>query len=103
MQPLTSSQRKYLRAEAHHLEAIVLVGKQGVTDMLVRSAAQALAAHELVKVRFNDHKDEKAELAAEIERRTGSALVGIIGNVATYYRPHDEPEKRKLTLPKANA
>ena len=99
MDTLTSAQRKYLRAAAHHLEPIVLVGKQGITDMLVRSAAQALAAHELVKVRFNDHKDEKQALSAEIARRTASQLVGTIGHVATFYRPHDEPEKRKLVLP----
>lgn len=101
MNPLTSAQRAYLRAEAHHLEPTVLVGKQGVTDMLIRSTAQFLGAHELVKIRFNDHKGEKRALTDEIAFRTGAQVVGILGHVATLYRPHPEPEKRELKLPGA--
>lgn len=101
MQELTSRQRKHLRAAAHHLEPVVLVGKQGVSHALVRAAADALEGHELIKVRFNDFKDEKRELAAEIARRTGSQLAGMIGHVAILYRQHPEEEKRRVHLPDA--
>ena len=63
MKTLTSSQRKFLRSRAHHLDPAVLVGKQGVTDTLVRAAQQSLEAHELIKIRFNEFKEEKRELA----------------------------------------
>lgn len=99
MSELNSGQRKYLRSLAHSLEPTVIVGKQGVSDMLVRAVSQELDAHELIKVRFNEFKEKKKELSAEIVRRTGASLAGIIGHVAMIYRPHDEPEKRRIVLP----
>ncbi|MCC6145303.1 MAG: YhbY family RNA-binding protein [Candidatus Hydrogenedentes bacterium] len=99
MPALNSQQRKYLRAQAHHLDALVIIGKQGVTDGLVRSVAEVLDAHELLKIRFNEFKDQKDELLDEITRRTGADLVGIIGHVAILYRQHPDEEKRKIVLP----
>ena len=99
MTPLTNAQRKYLRGQAHHLKPLVIVGKQGVTDTLIRSVDTNLDAHELLKIRFNDHKDEKKNLAQEIVDRTESDLAGLIGHVAIVYRPHKDPEKRDITLP----
>ena len=98
---LTSTQRKYLRRIGHHLDPVIIIGKQGVTDMLVRAVTQALEAHELVKVRFNEFKDEKRTLAEEIERRTGSQIAGMIGHVALFYKQHPQEDKRKIEFPKA--
>ncbi|MBI2434789.1 MAG: ribosome assembly RNA-binding protein YhbY [Candidatus Hydrogenedentes bacterium] len=100
MQELSSVQRKYLRGQAHHLEPLVLVGKQGVTETLVRSVSQALDAHELIKVRFNEHKPEKKALVEEICRQTGCAAAGIVGHVAILYREQSDPQKRKIVLPR---
>ncbi|MFA6239708.1 MAG: ribosome assembly RNA-binding protein YhbY [Candidatus Hydrogenedentales bacterium] len=96
MHALTSQQRRYLRSLAHHLEPIVYVGKQGITDALAQSAEEALHAHELIKVRFVDRKEEKKELTAELATRTSSLIAGIIGNVAMLYRQHRDPEKRRI-------
>ena len=101
MSDLTSAQRKYLRALAHHLDPLVLIGKHGLTDMLIRAAAEALDAHELIKVRFNDHKDEKRAIAAEIARRTGAQIVGSLGHVYIFYWRQPDAEKRKIELPQA--
>jgi len=99
MSELTSTQRKYLRQVGHHLDPVVIIGKQGVTDMLVRAVTQTLEAHELVKVRFNEFKDQKRALAEEIEQRTGSHIVGMIGHVALFYKQQPDDEKRKIELP----
>tara|TARA_R110001592_G_scaffold79556_1_gene237675 strand:+ start:156 stop:479 length:324 start_codon:yes stop_codon:yes gene_type:complete len=96
---LTSTQRKYLRKLGHHIDPLIIVGKQGMTDMLVRAVSQELEHHELVKIRFNDFKDDKRELIPEIERRTGSHVVGTIGHVALVYKQHPEEEKRKIVFP----
>ncbi len=96
---LTSSQRKQLRSLAHHIEPLVLVGKHGASDGLIQSAADALDAHELVKVRFNEFKDEKQALLAEITERTGAEVVGVIGHVAVIYKQQEDEEKRKIVLP----
>ncbi len=96
--PLTSAQRTRLKSLAHHLEPAVIVGKQGVSDNLINAAQAALAAHELIKVRFNDFKKEKKALAPEIAARAEAHLVGIIGHVAILYKQHLDPEKRRIKL-----
>ena len=98
MRPLKGSERKQLRKLAHHLEPVVFVGKSGVTDTVIEAADQALEAHELIKVKFIEFKREKKELTAEIERRTGSAVAGIVGHVVILYREQEDEEKRKILL-----
>lgn len=99
MDQLTSQQRKYLRGLANGLDAVVLVGKQGVTENLIQSVNTALEAHELVKVRFNEFKDEKDTLAERIREATQSHLAGRIGHVAILYRQQTDEKKRLIKLP----
>jgi RNA-binding protein len=95
---MTSAQRKQLRALAHHLDPVVFVGKQGLTDGVITAIVKALAAHELIKVRFLDCKEEKRELTDRISAATGSDIAGIIGHVAILYKEHPDPEKREIEL-----
>jgi len=101
MQPLTSSQAKYLRGLAHGLNPVVFVGHKGVTPAVLDSVREALDTHELIKLKFIDFKDRrlKAGIAAEIETKTDSRLAGLIGHTAIFYRRHPDAEKRRVTLP----
>jgi len=98
---LTGYQRKYLRAQAHPLKPLVLIGGRGYTEAVVEALDAALLKHELVKIKFNDDKTKefKAKTTAALEKATRSHVVGVIGHTAIYYRPHPEPEKRKITIP----
>jgi len=96
---LKGSDRKYLRGLAHHLKPVVQVGKQGLSENFIATVGQALDAHELIKVKFVDHKQEREELSREIANRTESELAGLVGNIAILYRRHSDPEKRKVRLP----
>ena len=58
----------------------------------------SLAAHELIKVKFNEYKDEKKDLTQELASKTNSTLVRLIGNIAILYREAEEPENRKFKL-----
>jgi RNA-binding protein len=100
MKELKGSDRKYLRKLAHSLDPIVYVGKQGITDALVAAVDDALSSHELVKLKFNDQKDQKKEILEQIEERTQSNVVGLVGNIATIYREHPDEEERKIRLPR---
>ncbi|MDZ4859654.1 MAG: YhbY family RNA-binding protein [Candidatus Hydrogenedentes bacterium] len=97
--PLTSTQRDHLKKLAHHVKPTVYVGKQGVTDTVVRTTAEVLAAHELIKVKFVDRKDEKRALIDDLTGQTSSYLVGILGHVATLFKPNPDLEKRRIPLP----
>ncbi len=98
MHEINSAQRKQLRAMAHHLEPLILVGNGGVSDSLVKATSEVLDAHELIKVRFNEHKDQKKELIQELADRTGSLQVGMIGHVGILYKWQPDDEKRKVEL-----
>ena len=101
MKKLTGLQAKYIRSLAHSLKPVVFVGQKGVTDALVASTVQALHRHELIKVKFIEFKEkkQKKEIAEAIEIKTGCHLAGMIGHVATFYKPHSDPEKRRIVLP----
>ena len=99
MEPLKGSQRKYLRSQAHHLKPLVIVGAKGVTDQLIGSVDLTLKDHELIKVKFGEFKDSKKEISEEIATATKSELIGLIGNIAIFYRRQQNPEKRKIKIP----
>ena len=64
---------------------------------------EALEHHELVKVKFIDFKDEKMELAAQIESELDCENVGKIGHHVLFFRQAREPEHRQIRLPKGSA
>jgi len=83
---LTSSDKKRLRARAQSLEPHIRIGKNGVTSALLEAIDCQLQQHELVKVRFEQHKDEKAPLLSSITQHCGCELVQVVGHVAILYR-----------------
>ena len=93
------TQRKYLRGLAHSLKPVVQVGHEGLSEALLAAVVQALNDHELIKVRFGDHKTERRELSRQMADSVGADLVGLIGHVAILYRPAENPEDRKIVLP----
>ena len=97
---LSSRQRKHLRALAHHLDPVVKIGKQGLTPQLIKAIDVALEDHELIKVKFIDHKDEKSEYVPEIVKQTNAEIAGIIGNIVILFRIAKDEEKRNIKLPK---
>jgi RNA-binding protein len=101
MSNLSSSQRKYLRGVAHGLKPVVLIGQKGLTTSLVEALDEALIAHELVKAKFIEDKDKafKSEAIKTLTQATGSELVGLIGHTAVFFRPHPDPDKRRITIP----
>ena len=72
------------------------VGDGGVSDAVVRAVGDALAHHELVKVRLQA-PESKRETARELATRTEAALCGLVGHTVILYRPH--PEEPKIVLP----
>lgn len=95
---LTSKQRKNLERLAHDLQPIVIVGGAGVTDGVISMVDNSLAAHELIKVKFNEYKDEIRDLTTELCEKTDATLVRIIGFTVILFREAEEEEDRKIKL-----
>lgn len=95
---ITASQRRKLKSIAQRLEAQVKLGKNGVSEAFLKQLNEALDAHELVKVRFVEFKEDKKTLAPGIADQAGCAFVTRVGNVAVYYRQQEDPERRKIRV-----
>ena len=91
---LKGSQRKHLRELAHSMDPLIHIGKRGIPREVISQIDKVLAEHELIKIRFNEFKEEKKNLSAKIADETGSELVGMIGHVAIFYRENPEKEKK---------
>ncbi len=99
MHTQSGKQRRYLRSLGHHLRALVLLGKAGLTENVILQIEQNLVAHELVKVKLPKVlSDERKSIAENVAQQTHSELIQIVGYSAIFYRPH--PEKPKITLPR---
>ena len=93
---LNSKQRKYLEKLAHDLNPVVIVGGAGITDGVEQMVENSLTSHELIKIKFNEYKDEKQDLSEALCEKLGAVLVRIIGNVAIVYRERDEKPAIKI-------
>jgi RNA-binding protein len=100
MKQLSNTQKQYLRRIAHDLRPAVQIGKNGLTDQIHATIDHELSAHELIKIKFLDFKDEKRELTEELVDASNSSLIGLIGNIAIVYREQPDPEKRQIKLPR---
>ncbi len=98
---LTTRARAHLRSLAHHLEPVVQLGADGVSEALVEAAATALAQHELIKVRIGSNaKGGRQQIARELAAATGADLTQVIGRIVVLYRPRAASDKRpRIVLP----
>lgn len=91
---LTRDERLRLRARAHHLNPVVLLGAAGLTEAVFKETDRALAAHELIKVRIpGDDRDEREAICAQLADRLGAARVQVIGKLLVLYRPRPAEEE----------
>ena len=98
---LTGKQKRFLRAEAHHLDPIFQVGKGGVNDQMLRQLRDVLEARELIKVRILDNcEDDKHEVAEALAAGTRAELVQLIGLTVVLYK--ESRNHKKIVLPKAD-
>jgi RNA-binding protein len=92
-----------LKGMGQLLKPVVHIGKDGLSDGLVASVNQALVDHELIKVKFDGHKDEKKALAPDLAQRTRSQMIQRVGNVVVLFRRNPEAAQQKIELPESEA
>jgi RNA-binding protein len=86
----SSPLRRRLRAAGHHLSPVVQVGKDGVSDAVLRQLDRALLDHELVKVKVGTEAPEDRFGTAEslLAGVAGASLAQILGRTLLVYRRH---------------
>ena len=91
MKTLTSAERRELRARAHHLNPVVMVGESGATPAVLHEIDIALKSHELIKIRIlGDDRERRERLDAEICAALGASPVQAIGKMLVLFRERPE-------------
>ena len=98
---LTPTQRKAHRAEAHHLDPVVMIGGDGLTAAVKKETDAALSAHGLIKVRvFSDDRTAREAMFQALADELDAAPIQHIGKLLVLWRPmppkaRTEDEDRK--------
>ncbi|RMH40210.1 MAG: ribosome assembly RNA-binding protein YhbY [Gammaproteobacteria bacterium] len=95
---LTNTQIRFLRARAHSLKPVVLLGSQGLTEAVLNAIDEALEHHELIKVKVRaETRDDKQAIIDAIVEATGAEKIQVVGHNLTLYRAAKNP---RLLLPR---
>jgi RNA-binding protein len=92
---LSRDERLRLKSDAHHLEPLVRLGVNGLTDAVLAEIDRALSAHELVKVRLPaSQRPQREHVFGQVAARLGAARIQLIGRLMVLYRPAPEKHPR---------
>ena len=87
MDSLTNAQIRDLKAKAQRMKAMLKIGKGGLSPQFLAALDEVLKHQELVKVKFDEFKEQKKELTPQLAEKSGSHLVRRVGNVVVLHRP----------------
>lgn len=91
---LTPAERKVHRAEAHHLDPVVMIGNDGLTAAIIKEANAALNAHGLIKIRvLGDDRAAREEMFMQLADQLNAAPIQHIGKLLVLWRPQPKKEK----------
>ena len=91
---LSTAERREHRANAHHLDPVVMVGNDGLTPAVQKEIDLALKAHGLIKVRvFSDDREQRNTIFATLAEQLGAAPIQHIGKLLVLWRPMPPKEK----------
>ncbi|MGI6451363.1 MAG: ribosome assembly RNA-binding protein YhbY [Desulfitobacteriia bacterium] len=95
---LSGKQKRFLRSLGNEMEPILLIGKEEVTDNVLKQAADALEARELIKGRvLQNCADVPQNIASRLAEAVQAELVQVIGRNFLLYKRNQE--KPKIELP----
>ena len=83
---LSGKINRFLRAEGHHLSAILQTGKEGVTQNVIEEIGKALNELELIKIKIGKGPTPRKEAAEKIRQETGAHIIQIVGRIILLFR-----------------
>lgn len=93
MKTLTPAERRALKARAHHLAPVVMIGDAGLTPQVLHEIDVNLKSHELIKIRvLGDDRDARATIIDTVCRELQAAPVQHIGKILVIFRPRPEDQ-----------
>lgn len=84
---MNSQLKQSLKAKAHHLQPVILIGAKGLTEAVISETSIALEAHELIKIKIRGHEKEDCKKISEILcNQLDAELILLIGGTVVIYR-----------------
>ncbi|MDP6458550.1 MAG: YhbY family RNA-binding protein [Candidatus Bathyarchaeota archaeon] len=96
MDPLTPRQIRSLKKQAHSLKPRVQIGRNDITEATISNIDKVLKDHELIKIKYLEHKAQRKIITAKIAAETRSNIIHEIGNTAILYRRSADYSKRGI-------
>lgn len=96
---LRGKQKRYLRAQAHHLQPLFQVGKGGLSEAMITQIGEALEKRELLKVSFlQNTEEEPADVGEILEKRLNCNVVQEIGKTLVLFKPSSKVKYQNHSL-----
>jgi RNA-binding protein len=83
---VNSADKKKLKAQAHSLKPVIMIGQAGLTAAVLAEIELALNTHELIKIRIRAEREDRKLISEKICANTGAELIQSIGQIAVIYR-----------------
>jgi RNA-binding protein len=91
---MNTAVKQALKAQAHHLKPVVMIGSKGLTSGVIEETKVAILAHELIKVKIAGlDKAERQAIAASLCQEIEAELVQLIGTIAILYKKNEDKMK----------
>lgn len=95
---LSNKQKQFLKAKAHELKPVILLGGNGLTEGVIAEIEVALGFHELIKIKVpTEDREQKVLIMDAIIRETKAEKVQVIGKTLVLFR---SSEAKKIQLPR---
>lgn len=91
IEELSNREVRALKARAQLLKPMLKVGKDGLSPAFVKAADDALAHHELVKVKFDEFKEQRKDLTRKLAESVSANLIMQVGHVIVLFRRKAKP------------
>ncbi|MGR9052365.1 MAG: YhbY family RNA-binding protein [Gammaproteobacteria bacterium] len=85
---MDTAEKKRLKARAHTLKPVVMIGQSGLTEGVLTETELALACHELIKIKIRADREERNAMLANLLSRTGAEFIQKIGHMVVVYKPN---------------
>ncbi len=98
---LKGTQKRELRAVGHHLNPVIYVAEQGLTEGLIKETERALDDHELIKVKFAiSDREARQQLISQLSQDCRAEVIQVIGKMALLYRAAKKPNLKLSKVPR---
>lgn len=97
---MNSVRKKQLKAQAHLLKPVIIVGQAGLTESVLKEIEITLDTHELIKIKIRAERDDRKTIGEQIISESKAELIQSIGQIIVIYRKKPEPKIEKVTGPR---